>query len=250
MSAVLVQQNIDQVRERLTSAAKRAGRDPSSVTLVAVTKTHPMEKIAAAYEAGLRHFGENRVEEAEGKIEAARAGALPGDVVWHMIGHIQSRKTDTVAPLFDWAHSIDRWKIARRLDEKLIELDRTLDVLLEVNVSGEASKYGFDLSAWPDSRSQAAQQLDSLTATIERIGELSRLRLRGLMTLAPYTTDPETVRPVFQRTRQLRDVLAERFPAYPWDHLSMGMSSDYEVAVEEGATLIRVGTAIFGERES
>ena len=208
-----------------------------------------MDKIAAACEAGLRHFGENRVEEAEEKIISGRAGALSKDVVWHMIGHIQSRKTDAVAPLFDWVHSVDRWKIARRLNDQLEALDRVADVLLEVNVSGEESKYGFDLAAWPDGGAKADQQVEALASVIAQFDALGHLRLRGLMTLAPYTNDPETVRPVFRRVRQLRDALRERFPAYPWDHLSMGMSSDFEVATEEGATLVRVGTAIFGERE-
>jgi hypothetical protein len=250
VSAAFVQQNIEQVQARLAAAAARAGRDPSNVTLVAITKTHPLEKVAAAYEAGLRHFGENRVEEAEDKIDAARVGGLADDAVWHMVGHIQSRKTSTVAPLFAWVHSVDRWKIARRLDEALAESDRVLDILLEVNVSGEESKYGFDLSAWPDKGPDGLRQFDALGSAVERIGGLAHLRLRGLMTLAPYTSNPETVRPVFQATRRLRDALAENFPSLPLDHLSMGMSGDYEVAVEEGATLIRVGTAIFGERET
>lgn len=249
MAVAAVRENVERVLSNVAEAAQRAGRGESAVTLVAVSKTHDLPMIAAASQAGLRHFGENRVEEARDKIEAARSGELPADVVWHMVGHIQSRKTDDVAPLFDWVHSIDRWKIARRLEEHLAGSPRSLDVLLEVNVSGEESKYGYDLSVWPEGGSRAEAQFAALAADVEQMTDLERLRLRGLMTLAPYTEDPETVRPVFRRLRHLRDALRDRFPGLSWDELSMGMSADYEVAVEEGATLVRVGTAIFGVRQ-
>jgi pyridoxal phosphate enzyme (YggS family) len=235
-------ERIGAVQARIGAAAERGGRSADDVTLVAVTKMHEIETIQAAYEAGLRHFGENRVEEAEGKIAAAK-GSMPG-VHWHMIGHIQSRKTASVAEHFDWAHSVDRYRIARRISGSAGELGRTVDVLVQVNLSGEESKYGYDLSAWPGDEGQ----LEALLEEVGQMADLPHIRLRGLMTMAPYTSEPETVRPIFRRARELRDALAERFPALDWAHLSMGMTADYEVAVEEGATMVRVGTAIFGPR--
>ncbi len=238
-----VTENVARVRDRIAVAARRAGRDPSDVLLVAITKTHGLEVLEAACEAGLRHFGENRVEEAEDKVRAARE-LLPGDVVWHMVGHIQSRKTRDVAPLFEWVHSVDRLKIARRLSDAYGDEGRVLDALIEVNLSGEESKYGFDLSGWPEDRTQAS----ALFHEIEKMVELPHVRWQGLMTLAPYTEDPETVRPIFRRLRLLAEAVRERFPAQGWPHLSMGMSGDFEVAVEEGATMVRIGTALFGPR--
>jgi pyridoxal phosphate enzyme (YggS family) len=244
LSAQQIEQNIAEVQAHIERAAARGGREGEDVMLVAVTKTHSVDTVIAAFEAGMRHFGENRVEEAEGKIPAARE-ALPGDATWHMIGHIQSRKTRDIAPLFDWVHSVDRYKIARRLDMAAADLGRTLPSLIEVNVSGEESKYGFDLSAWPDDTGQ----IERFFEQVERMLELPALDLRGLMTMAPYTEEPETVRPIFRRLRELREALCERFPEREWPHLSMGMSADYEVAVEEGATIVRIGTALFGPRE-
>jgi pyridoxal phosphate enzyme (YggS family) len=241
----LLAERIEEVRARIAAAAERAGRDPAGVTLVAVTKTHGMEMIRAAYESGLRHFGENRVEEAEGKIAEARR-VLPGDDVrWHMIGHVQSRKTAAVAECFDWVHSVDRFRIARRISVRAGELGRTVEALLQVNLSGEDTKSGYDLSAWPGDDTP----LDALCGEVEQIVGLPHLRIRGLMTMAPYTAEPESVRPIFRRARLLREALRERFPALDWAHLSMGMTADYEVAVEEGATMVRVGTALFGPRE-
>lgn len=242
-TTVRIDDNLRQVQARIAEAAGRAGRDPSEVLLVGISKTHGIEVIQAAYEAGLRHFGENRVYEAEGKIREART-LLPADVVWHMVGHIQSRKARDAAPLFDWIHSVDRLKIARRLSDAATE-GRPVRALLQVNISGEESKFGFDLSRWPEDEAQA----EHFFAEVEQILALPGLEVQGLMTLAPYTDEPETVRPVFRRLRELRDVLRERFPEVRWPHLSMGMSGDYEVAVEEGATMVRVGTAIFGPRE-
>ncbi len=242
--AAQIEANIAAVRMRIAAAAERAGRNPADVQIVAVTKTHGVDVIRAAYEAGLRHFGENRVEEAEEKIAAARAD-LPADVVWHMVGHIQSRKTADVAALFEWVHSVDRFKVGRRLSEAALRLGRTLDVLLEVNLSGEASKFGYDLSRWPDEAAQG----EAFFSEVARLLELPYLRWQGLMTIAPYTADAETVRPIFRRLRWLRHALCSRFPALEWPHLSMGMSGDFEVAVEEGATMVRIGTALFGPRD-
>lgn len=234
---------IAQVQERMEAAGRRSGRKPSDVLLVAVTKTHGIGVVQAAYEAGLRQFGENRVEEAEGKIASAHH-LLPGPVTWHMIGHIQSRKAADVPQLFHWVHSVDRLKVARNLDKAAGALEQPLDALIEVNLSGEVSKQGYDLSRWPDDTVQEV----ALCQVIEAISELPGLRLQGLMTMAPLTSDPESIRPVFRRLRVLRDVLCRRFPALAWSHLSMGMSGDFEVAIEEGATMVRLGTALFGER--
>lgn len=244
ITAADIGENLAGIRSRIEAAAERSGRDPASVKLIAVSKTHGVEMIEAACEAGQRQFGENRVYEAEEKIEAARK-VLPPDVVWHMVGHIQSRKSGDAAALFSWVHSLDRLKIARHLSKDVVALGRTLNGLIEVNVSGEASKYGFDLSRWPDDEAQK----EAFFANVETMLALPGLRLQGLMTMAPYSDDPEDARPVFRRLRELRDALRERFPAQEWPHLSMGMSGDFEVAVEEGATLVRVGTAIFGPRE-
>lgn len=244
ITAADIGENLAGVQERIAAAAERAGRDPADVLLIAVSKTHGLDMVEAAYAAGQRHFGENRVYEAADKIEEARA-ALPPEVTWHMVGHIQSRKSSDAAALFSWIHSVDRLKIARHLSKDAVELERTLDGLIEVNVSGEESKYGFDLSRWPDDDAQT----ETFFETVEKMLELPALKLHGLMTMAPYVEDPETVRPVFRRLREVWDALRERFPGHAWPHLSMGMSGDFEVAVEEGATMVRVGTAIFGPRE-
>lgn len=239
-----VKGNLARLHDQIVAAAARSNRDPAAITLVAVTKTHPAEAVLSAYEAGVRHFGENRVEEALPK-QAELAGLLPADAVWHMIGHIQSRKTADVAGNFGWVHSVDRFKIARRLSEAAVGANRVLDILLEVNVSGEESKEGYDLNGWP-----RVPLVDTLLyADIERIQALPALRLRGLMTMAPFVPDPETVRPVFHRLMALSQALGAAFPAADFSELSMGMSGDFQVAIEEGATMVRVGTAIFGPRE-
>jgi pyridoxal phosphate enzyme (YggS family) len=220
------------VQERIVAAAERVGRDPSEVTLVAVTKTHPPEIIRAAYELGLRDFGENRVEEAADKISK-----LPEDITWHMVGHLQSRKAALAADLFDIIHSVDSVKLARRLDRFCAERNRLMPVLLEINVSGEVSKYGFPLA-----------DRDMLGAAVAEMLALSHVRIEGLMTMAPIVSDPEEARPVFRGLRELREALSARFPQVEWRHLSMGMTDDFEVAIEEGATMVRIGRAIFGPR--
>lgn len=228
--------NLESVQERIAAAARRSGRDPDGVTLVAVSKTQPPGVIRAAYDLGQRSFGENRVGEAEGKV-----GALPGDIVWHMIGHIQSRKAKQVVPLFQIVHSVDRLKIAWRLDRENDEGTSPLPILLECNVSGEESKYGFAADQWQTDRMQRQE----LWAAVREILGLRNLRLDGLMTMAPIVDDPEEARPVFCRLRALRDALAAEFSQSDWPHLSMGMTDDFEVAIEEGATLVRLGRAIF-----
>ncbi len=238
--------NLKRVEKRIAAAALRVGRDPAEITLVAVTKTHPPEVVVAAYQAGVRHFGENRVEEGAAKIPAVRA-AIPGPrPTWHMVGHVQSRKAEAVTAHFDYVHSVDRLKVARRLSRFAQEADESLPVLLECNVSGEESKYGFDLSGWEQDEAKRA----AFFGTVEEITSLPALAVQGLMTMAPFVTDPETVRPVFASLRALRSTLRERFPAQDWHHLSMGMTDDFEVAIEEGATMVRIGRAIFGKRRN
>lgn len=221
------------VQARIAAAARRAGRDPSAVTLVAVTKTRSQAEIEAVLRAGVCHLGENRVEEAERKIPQLR---LPG-VSWHMVGHLQSRKARRAVGLFDMIQSVDSVRLARRLDALAGERDAPLPVLIEVNVSGEESKYGFSLSDRP-----------ALEAAVAEIAGLRHLRLQGWMTVAFIAQDPEEVRPVFAQLRALQDDFRARFPQVDWRHLSMGMTDDFEVAVEEGATIVRIGRALFGPR--
>ncbi len=227
--------NLKRVYERLSAAAQRAGRQPDEITLVAVSKTHSWDFVAAAIAAGQVDFGENRPEEAHAKF-IENPDAAGASFRLHLIGPIQSRKARIAMdckPVL--IHSIDRLKIARKLDALAREQDVILDVLLEVNVSGEASKHG-----WSP---------DDLRAQLPDLLALSNLHFHGLMTIPPYDPDPETARPFFIALRQLRDELAREFPAQDWSQLSMGMSHDFEVAIEEGATIVRVGTAIFGPRE-
>jgi pyridoxal phosphate enzyme (YggS family) len=222
-----------EVRQRIEESARRAGRSPEDVTLVAVSKTHPAELIRRAVEAGAGDFGENRVQEAEEKIVAV--GRDTG-ARWHLIGHLQSNKARRAVKLFDVIHSLDSAELTLRLERLCIEEGREqLDVLIQVDLGGEATKAG---------ASEA-----ELHAIVDALGTCARLRLRGLMTLPPFFDDAESTRPFFTRLRELRDALQSRgaFGDRPGE-LSMGMSHDYGVAVEEGATLVRVGTAIFGAR--
>ena len=231
-----VQANLQRVRERIDSAAVRSGRDPSSIRIVAVTKSQPPEQIRAAHRAGLRLIGENRVEEAGPK--QAAVPDLP-ELEWHMVGHIQSRKAKRVAAGFSVVHSVDRLKLADLLDREAGALGRPLQVLVECNVSGEGSKWGWplaDRSAWPGA-----------AAEFEHLSNLAHLRVSGLMTMAPWAEDPETIRPVFRRLRELRDYL-QQATSRAWPDLSMGMSDDFPIAVEEGATYLRLGRALFGPR--
>ncbi|MFN2219848.1 MAG: YggS family pyridoxal phosphate-dependent enzyme [Anaerolineae bacterium] len=228
--------NLRSVQERIAAAAERAGRDPAEITLVAVTKTQSPTIIRAAYQLGLRQFGENRVEEAETKQPE-----LPDDIAWHMIGHIQSRKAGRVVSLFKVVHSVDSIKLAHRLDRACEGRIYPLPVLLECNVSGEEAKYGFAAELWE----QDDAQRSALWSAVEEIVALPNLVVQGLMTMAPIVADPERARPVFIRLRKLRDALAKDFDRADWCQLSMGMTDDFEVAVEEGATMVRVGRAIF-----
>ncbi len=231
-----LQENLASVQTRIAAAAQRAGRDPGEVTLVAVTKGHPVDVLLQAYELGVRQLGENRVEEAEEKV-----AALPNDVIWHMIGHLQSRKAGRALALFQWIHSVDSLKLAERLDRLAQTDDPPLPILLECNVSGEKAKYGFDADRWTEDKTQR----QALWSAVEGCLALPHITIQGLMTMAPIVSEPENARPVFARLRQLRDGLARDFPQTNWRHLSMGMTDDFEIAIEEGATLVRVGRAIF-----
>jgi len=234
--------NLEAVRARMAEACARSGRVPSDVTLIAVSKTHPSAAVLEAVAAGVQHFGENRVEESESKIPAVRA-ATGAPVTWHMIGHIQSRKAKDVVALFDIVHSVDTLKLAERLSRLAVEQARTLDAFLEVNISGEASKSGLVAAGW---ESDTALR-DRLWSEAGAMLALPGLRVRGLMTMAPIVEDVEQARPVFAGLRALRDALVLSFGVALPD-LSMGMTDDYPVAIEEGATFVRIGRAIFGER--
>ena len=221
----------------VSAAARKGGRDADAVRLVVVTKTQPLETVRAAIEAGAQILGENYAEEAADKIAAV---GLQSGVEWHMIGHVQSRKAGLVAQHFDLIHSLDSLRLAERLNRAALEAGRTLPVLLEFNVSGEKSKHGWtaaDEAEWA-----------GLTGEVQAVAALTSLRVRGLMTMPPLSTDPEAARSYFQRLRRLRDFLAASVPQAEWHELSMGTSADFAVAVEEGATLVRVGQAILGPR--
>ena len=230
-----IPENIADLQSRIRQAAQRAGRSPSDISLMAVTKTHPPDRIREAYESGLRLFGENRVQEF-----STKAGSL-ADLVnadWHMIGHLQTNKAAKAAELFSAIDSVDSVKLAEKLDATASALNKQLQVLIEVNVGGEAAKTGVA----PDS-----PDLEDLLQAAPR---LEALNFRGLMTVPPFTEDPEGARPYFRRLRTLRDQIAARnLPAITMEILSMGMSHDFAVAIEEGSTCIRIGTAIFGTRE-
>jgi pyridoxal phosphate enzyme (YggS family) len=226
--------NIAGVHQRIEAAARRAGRAASDIALMGVSKTHPAESIREAYHAGLRLFGENRIQEFAGKADALRDLA---DAQWHMIGHLQTNKAAKTADLFGAVDSVDSLKLAEKLDAAALSLAKKLPVLIEVNVGGEAAKSGIA----PDS--PALEQLLLAAPRFEA------LEFRGLMTVPPYTEDPEGARTFFRKLRELRDTIAARKLArVAMDELSMGMSHDFEVAIEEGSTCVRVGTAIFGKR--
>lgn len=239
-----IEQRLAEVQAGIGAACRSAGRSPDEVTLVAVSKTHPAEEVATAFGAGQAHFGENRPEEAVEKIARVEA-LLPGAALrWHMIGHIQSRKARLVVGRFALVHSLDSVKLADKL-ARLAQADGlVVDALLEINISGEEAKYGFQATGWKDSRTIR----ESLWSDIQSMLNMAGLRLHGLMTMAPIVEDQEQARPVFAALRELRDALRQDFPQQGWDALSMGMTDDFVPAIEEGATLVRIGRAIFGPR--
>jgi pyridoxal phosphate enzyme (YggS family) len=224
--------------DQIAAAARKSHRDPNTVRLVVVTKSQPLEVVQATIEAGVRILGENYAEEAVTKIQSLAGQSA---VEWHMIGHVQSRKARLVVDHFALLHSLDSLKLAQRLNRFAAEREHVLSVLLEFNVGGEESKSGWDASE--------ESRWNAFMPEIADLLELPHLRVQGLMTMPPLETDLEDARRYFQRLTQLRDHLAAQFPNVEWRELSMGTSADYPVAVEEGATLVRVGTAIVGARK-
>jgi pyridoxal phosphate enzyme (YggS family) len=221
--ATVIDRNVHEIQRRIAVAAEKAGRSPSSITLIAVTKTVGADKIRQASAAGIRHFGESRVQESRAKIELL--SSLQPQPIWHMVGHLQTNKAKLAADLFDFIHSVDSLKVAQAIST---HASRYISVLIQVNLAGEETKSGF-----------APAEVGSAVAGISH---LPKIEVKGLMTIAPYTRDPEEVRPIFRELRGLRDSLG-------LEQLSMGMTDDFEVAVEEGATMVRIGRAIFGDRE-
>jgi PLP dependent protein len=222
--------NLHSVQQRIRAACDRADREPNSLTLLAVSKTHPPESIAVAVDAGLVLFGENKVQEARAKIPLC-----PGRARWHFIGHLQSNKCRDAVALFEMIESVDSLALAMELNKRADQAAKTLPVLLEVNVAGEASKFGY--------------QPKRLLAELKELNQLPRLEIHGLMAVPPWSPTPESSRPHFQRLHELK-AHCEQVLAAPLPHLSMGMSGDFEIAIEEGATILRLGTVLFGERRS
>lgn len=226
----LIQENLALIQEKIAAAAVKSGRQPEDICLVAVTKTVPPERIKEAITAGIGHIGENRVQEA-----VAKAEAIPPGVTWHLIGHLQRNKAKQALPMFDLIHSLDSLRLAETLQQRAEELDRTVNCLVEVNVAGEETKHGI--------------APDQVLPLLRQVSALPRLSVHGLMTVAPYVDDPEEVRPVFRRLREMARAIDKlQLPRVSMDQLSMGMSGDFEVAVQEGATMVRIGSAIFGAR--
>lgn len=230
MSKEMIQENLRAVQARVDAACRRSGRNPADVTLIAVSKTKPIEDLEAAYDCGTRDFGENKVQEI-----VAKEPNLPADARFHMIGHLQRNKVRQVLPHVTMIHSVDSLRLAEEIEKEAARIGKTVDILLEVNVAGEESKYGFT----PEEAAEAAVQ----------IGAYPHLCLRGLMTIAPFVENPEENRPYFKKLFQLYvDIKSKNIDNSCIGVLSMGMTGDFEVAVEEGATMIRVGTGIFGAR--
>jgi pyridoxal phosphate enzyme (YggS family) len=222
--------NLNSVRQRIARSAEKAGRDPAGVALLTVSKGHPAEVVRAAAELGLTLFGENRVQEARAKI-----GLCPGRLRWHLIGHLQSNKCRDAVHFFEMIQSVDSLSLAVEINRWAEKSAKTIPVLLEVNVAGESSKFGY--------------APEKVLAELKEINALPKIEVHGLMTVAPFSPDPGKVRPVFRRLRELKGQ-CENILGAPLPHLSMGMSGDFEVAVEEGATIIRLGSAILGPRSA
>ena len=226
----MIKEQLEEVRKNIEAACKRAGRDPKEVTLIAVSKTKPVPMLEEAYEAGARDFGENKVQEI-----VQKKPELPEDIRWHMIGHLQRNKVHQVMGKAVLIHSVDSLRLAEQIETEAAKKDMVADILLEVNVAKEESKFGMMPEEVPE--------------MVEQIAAFSHLRIKGLMTIAPFVDDPEKNRPVFQKLYQLSvDIKKKNIDNVNMSVLSMGMTGDYQVAVEEGATMIRVGTGIFGAR--
>jgi pyridoxal phosphate enzyme (YggS family) len=223
-----LEENFRRVQQRIEAACARAGREPRDITVIAVSKTQPPEAVRTAIAQGQLIFGENRVQEAKAKIPLC-----PERARWHMIGHLQSNKARDAVGLFSMVQSVDSLSLAQEIEKWADKQAKSMPLLLEVNIAGEGSKFGYNPEA--------------VTRELPQINELRHLEVHGLMTIAPYTTDPEKVRPVFRKLRELKSQ-CEQVLGAPLQHLSMGMSGDFEVAIEEGATMVRIGTALFGPR--
>jgi pyridoxal phosphate enzyme (YggS family) len=220
--------NLEKVQQRIRAACGRAGRGPDSVTLLAVTKTQPPEVVQAAAKLGLIFFGENKVQEAKAKIPLC-----PGKLRWHFIGHLQSNKCRDAVELFEMIQSVDSLSLAQEINKRAEQAARTMPVLIEVNVAGEASKFGY--------------QPEQLLAELKELNALPRIEIHGLMTVPPWSAEAEKARPHFRRLHGIK-TQCEQILGAPLPHLSMGMSGDFEIAIEEGATMVRIGTALFGPR--
>lgn len=226
----MIKDDYEAVEANIEKACRKAGRSRSEVTLIAVSKTKPVEMLREVYDLGQRDFGENKVQEMKDKIPQ-----LPDDIRWHLIGHLQRNKVKYIAGTVAMIHSVDTWELAQTIQKEAAKHNRVIPVLLEVNVAGEDSKFGLTVADTP--------------ALVRKIAELPNVRVEGLMTVAPYVPYPEENRPVFRTLRQLSvDIAGENIDNVNMNVLSMGMTNDYEVAIEEGATLVRVGTGIFGAR--
>ena len=227
----MLRENLQGVEERIQEACRRAGRDRSEVTLVAVSKTKPVSMLKEAYDLGVRVFGENKVQEIREKYEA-----LPKDIEWHMIGHLQTNKVKYIADKVSLIHSVDSLRLAETIEKEAVKHNRIVDILLEVNVAEEESKFGIKTS--------------EVLALAENVVQLPHIRLRGLMTIAPFVENPEKNRAIFANLHELYvDIKEKNIDNGTVSILSMGMTNDYEVAIEEGATMVRVGTGIFGARD-
>ena len=223
--------NINKIKERIAAAAARCNRAPDSIKLLAVTKTVPLPAIEQAIEAGITALGENYVQEAKEKI-----AVIGGCVSWHMIGHLQTNKAKYTVNLFDYIHSVDRLELAAEINKRARLIDRKINILIEINVSGEKTKNGITVS--------------EAIELIKNISILDCVSVKGLMTMAPYSTNPENSRPYFSELRNLRNkIISEGITNIQMEELSMGMTDDFEIAIEEGATIVRIGRAIFGQRE-
>jgi pyridoxal phosphate enzyme (YggS family) len=222
-------QNLESIQQRIRAACARAGREENSVTLLAVSKSHPPETIREAVDAGQIYFGENKIQEAKAKIPLS-----PGKARWHFIGHLQSNKVRDAVGLFEMIQGVDSLDLATEISRRAEQAAKTMLILLEVNVAGEASKFGY--------------APERLLAELETLNALPRIEVHGLMAIPPFVSVPEKARPYFQKLRELKTG-CEKILGVPLPHLSMGMSGDFEIAIEEGATVVRVGTALFGERQ-
>jgi len=227
----VIASNIDQIKKRITNICESCGRDPGHVRLVAISKTHPEETIREAYDAGIRDFGENRVQELTSKMNH-----LPSDVTWHMVGTVQTNKIRDMVHRVDWVHSISKTKYLKELEKRAARLDRHIRVLIQVNISDEDQKSGCDPGSLPD--------------ILEYAAGLKHVSVHGLMGMASFTDDRDLIRRQFRLLRQLRDDhRTYESETVRLDELSMGMSGDYDIAIEEGATMIRLGSTVFGKRE-